>query len=61
MTTCKECGINEDEGYLSKCPICHLMICDEHKFVRSGRIFCSEYCGAAFFHGDDEDGDPEGD
>jgi hypothetical protein len=56
VNACKECGISEDEGILSKCPICHQMICEDHKFVRSGRIFCSEYCGAAFFHGDDEDG-----
>ncbi len=61
VKVCKECGIDEDEGYLSKCPICHQMICDDHKFMRSGRIFCSEYCAAAFFHGDDEDGISEDD
>jgi hypothetical protein len=59
--TCKECGIGEDELILTKCPICHQMICEDHKYVRSGRAFCSEYCGAAFFHGDDEDGSTDED
>ena len=59
--SCKVCGISEDEASLNKCPICHEMICDEDKYVRSGRIFCTEYCGAMFFHGDDEDGIGEDD
>ena len=57
MPACKECGITDDEAYLVTCPICHAMICDEDKFVRSGRVFCTEYCAAMFFHGDDEDGE----
>jgi hypothetical protein len=53
---CKECSVGEDDAYLHKCPICHKMICDEHKFMRSGRIFCSDFCAAYFFHeGDDDD------
>ena len=55
------CSISEDEAILVKCPICHQMICDEDKYMRSGRVFCSQYCGAMFFHGDDEDGAGEDD
>jgi hypothetical protein len=52
---CKECKLGEDEAYLEKCPICHEFVCEEHKFVRSGRNFCSVYCADAFFHSDEED------
>ena len=52
---CKECAAGEDDAYLHKCPICHKYICEEHKFVRSGRIFCSDFCAAYFFHESDED------
>jgi hypothetical protein len=31
------------------------MVCDEHKYVRSGRVFCSQFCAAYFFHGGDDD------
>jgi hypothetical protein len=31
------------------------MVCDEHKHVRSGRVFCSQFCAAYFFHGSDDD------
>ncbi len=55
MKECKECGLKEDDGYLVKCPICHKMICDAHKYVRSGRVFCSEFCAAYFFYGGDDD------
>ena len=55
MQTCKECDFTEDDGFMYKCPICHKMICEDHKFVRSGRIFCSEFCAAYFFHESDED------
>jgi hypothetical protein len=52
---CKECQINEDEGYLYKCPICHLEVCEEHTYMRSGRNFCSVHCADSFFHGDDDE------
>jgi hypothetical protein len=52
---CKECAASEDDVYLHRCPICHKMICDEHKFLRSGRVFCSSFCAAYFFHEGDED------
>jgi hypothetical protein len=55
MKQCKTCGVGEDDAYLHKCPICHKMTCDEHKYVRSGRPFCSEFCAAYFFHEGDED------
>ena len=55
MEQCKECSVGEDEAYLHKCPICHKGVCDEHKFMRSGRIFCSSFCAAYFFHEGDED------
>jgi YHS domain-containing protein len=61
MEACRECGATEDEIYLVKCPICHLQVCEDHKYVRSGRAFCSEHCAASFFHGDDEDGLSEDD
>jgi hypothetical protein len=55
MKQCKTCAVGEDDAYLHKCPICHKMICDDHKYVRSGRVFCSEFCAAYFFHEGDED------
>ena len=56
MHQCKECAAGEDDVYLHKCPICHKYICEEHKFTRSGRVFCSQFCAAFFFHeGDDDD------
>ena len=58
MAVCKNCGISDDEVHLDRCPICHQMFCDEDKFQRSGRSFCSEPCAAGFFHNmDDEDDD----
>ena len=58
MQTCKSCSATEDDGYLHKCSICHKMVCDEHKYVRSGRAFCSTTCAAYFFHeGDDDESD----
>jgi hypothetical protein len=57
VAVCKKCGIGEEETYLLKCPICHEMVCEEDKYVRSGREFCSEDCAAGFFHGDDDDED----
>ena len=61
MAACKTCGISDDEAFLAKCPICHEMTCDEDKYVRSGRTFCTEYCAAMFFHGDSEEGATEDD
>ena len=56
MAECQTCGVSEDDGYLTKCPICHKMICEDHKLMRSGRAFCSPYCADSFFfHGEDED------
>ena len=55
MHQCKECAVAEDDAYLHKCPICHSYICEEHKFTRSGRVFCSNFCAAYFFHEGDED------
>ncbi len=55
MQQCKECSVGENDASLQKCPICHKMVCDEHTFIRSGRIFCSKICGAYFFHGEDDD------
>ena len=57
MAVCKTCGINDDEAHLDRCPICHEMFCDDDKFQRSGRAFCSEPCAAGFFHSDDDDDD----
>ncbi len=55
MNKCKECALGEDDGFLSKCPICHKYVCDDHKFTRSGRAFCSAFCADFFFHDDDDD------
>ncbi|HUD70814.1 MAG TPA: hypothetical protein VMQ62_02530, partial [Dongiaceae bacterium] len=60
VPVCKTCGISDDEVHLDRCPICHEMFCDEDKFLRSGRAFCSEPCAAGFFHNeDDEEGTAE--
>ena len=52
---CVACKVSDQDVRLHKCPICHKYICEEHKFVRSGRIFCSAFCAAYFFHEGDED------
>ncbi len=52
---CKQCAVGEDDAYLHKCPICHKWTCDDHKIVRSGRVFCSVFCADFFFHDIDED------
>ena len=60
MSQCKECGADEDDVYLQKCPTCHEMICEEHKYVRSGRGFCGVGCSDTFFYSDeDEDADAD--
>jgi hypothetical protein len=56
---CSECGVEADRAYLYKCPICHKMICEEHKKTRSGRAFCSVHCADGFFHDEDGENDPE--
>ena len=59
MPACKECKVSEDNTFLSKCPICHEMVCEEHKYTRCGRAFCSVHCADSFFHYEDEDMDEE--
>ena len=55
MSQCKECSVSDDDQYLSKCCICHQMVCEEHQYTRSGRAFCSVHCADAFFHYDEDD------
>jgi hypothetical protein len=55
LKQCKECEFTEDDGFLHKCSICHKYVCEEHKYTRSGRAFCSSFCAAYFFHEGDED------
>jgi hypothetical protein len=55
VAKCNVCEADEDDVYLYKCAICHKRFCEEHKFIRSGRAFCSEACAAYFFHEGDED------
>ncbi len=55
MRECKECKVSEDAEYLFKCPICHKDVCEEHKFMRSGRNFCNVHCADSFFHSDDDE------
>ena len=52
---CVQCGGGEDEVILYKCPICHKMVCEECRFMKSGQIFCSRGCGEMFFHQDEDD------
>ena len=52
---CVQCGAGEDEVRLSLCPICHKMVCEECKFIKSGRAFCSRGCGEMFFHEDEDE------
>jgi hypothetical protein len=56
---CCECGIEGDKAYLSRCPICHKMVCEEHRTMRSGRAFCSVHCASGFFHDDEDETEPE--
>ena len=51
--------MSEDAEYLFKCPICHKDVCEEHKFMRSGRNFCGVHCADSFFHSDDDEDEAE--
>ena len=59
MAECSTCGVTEEGGYLTKCPICHKMVCEDHKMMRSGRAFCSTFCADSFFYDDDDEGEVE--
>ncbi|MDX1389846.1 MAG: hypothetical protein R3344_11690 [Acidobacteriota bacterium] len=51
---CKVCDKTANEVHLNKCPICFESYCDEHKFLYSGREFCSNHCAQYFFFEDED-------
>jgi len=51
---CSKCGISDDKRALTKCPICHKMICDECRCNVGGRYFCSNHCADFYFFDDEE-------
>jgi hypothetical protein len=53
--SCHACEKNEDQTRLTKCSVCHRSFCDEHRYVMSGRSFCSQRCAQYFFFADPED------
>ena len=53
-TTCSKCSKPEDRRPLTKCPICHKMVCDDCRYNVSGRWFCSSHCADFFFFEDEE-------
>jgi len=55
---CVQCGVGDEEASLTRCPVCHKMVCEECQFVKSGRTFCSRGCGELFFHEEEEDIEP---
>jgi hypothetical protein len=57
---CIQCGAGEEEAFLYKCPICHKMVCEECRFMKSGQTFCSRGCGEMFFHQEDDEMEDEG-
>ncbi len=52
---CKVCQKTADEIHLNKCAICFALYCDDHKFLYSGREFCSKPCAEYFFFDDEDD------
>ncbi len=52
---CSRCSAAGAKVVLIKCPICHKLVCETCRVVRSGRPFCSSYCSESFFFGDEDD------
>ena len=52
---CSKCGASDERRPLTKCPICHKMICDDCRTNVSGRYFCSSHCADFFFFEDEEE------
>jgi hypothetical protein len=52
---CFRCGAKPEAKTLRKCPICFRFYCDDCATSKSGRRFCSPFCAASFFHGDEDD------
>ena len=57
MERCLKCAVTEDDAYLVKCPVCHKMVCEDHKYSRSGRSFCTPGCASLFFTEEDDEGE----
>lgn len=53
--TCHECGKDDRDTRVRKCPICFKFFCEEHAYQRSGLWFCSNGCAEYFFHVDPDD------
>lgn len=53
---CSICHQEKDDLVMTKCPLCHQYACEECKYTRGGRSFCSRYCGESFFF-DEEEGE----
>jgi hypothetical protein len=52
---CHDCERTASETRLTKCPVCHRHFCDEHRFVLSGRAFCTQRCAEYFFFAEPEE------
>lgn len=51
---CSVCHQEKDEATLIKCPLCYQYACEECRYTRGGRHFCSRFCGESFFFEDEE-------
>jgi hypothetical protein len=51
---CAICHQDKDERDLIRCPLCHQRTCEECRYTRHGRHFCSRFCGESFFYSEDE-------
>ncbi len=52
---CFNCGAEEGQKDLQKCPICFKLVCTECAFFYGGRWFCCESCARMFFFYDEEE------
>lgn len=52
---CRECGRNDDQILIHKCPVCHKRVCEEHGHSRSGVWFCTKGCSEYFFFSEPDD------
>jgi len=51
---CAICHQETDERDLIRCPLCHQHACEQCRYTRHGRHFCSRFCSESFFYSEDE-------
>ena len=55
---CAQCETGLTAASLTRCPICHKIVCENCRRNKGGKYFCSRFCAEYFFYGDLEEDDP---